>query len=165
MGRTGSWFSWQQLGFTPDIATIAKALANGLPIGACLAKEEVAAAFQPGDHATTFGGGPVVCAAALAVLDEIEERDLLGNCLRRSQQLRDGLARLPGVVAVRGRGLLLGAVLDGDRAGEVVQRALTESHLVVNVVRSDTVRFAPPLTLSSDEANEALHRFASALSA
>ena len=116
MGRTGTWFSWQSLGFTPDIATVAKALANGLPIGACLATEDVAAAFRPGDHATTFGGGPVVCRAALAVLDEIEEGDLLANCRERSDQLRSSLESLDRVVEVRGRGLLLAAVLDDEDA-------------------------------------------------
>ena len=117
MGRTGTWFSWQQLGFEPDIATTAKALANGLPIGACMAKSEKAKAFQPGDHATTFGGGPVVCAAANAVIAEITERDLLTNCLERSDQFRGGLESMDGVRSVRGRGLLLGAALDADRAG------------------------------------------------
>lgn len=161
MGRTGSWFSWQQLGFEPDIATVAKALANGLPIGACLASER-AAAFDYGDHATTFGGGPVVCRAALAVIEEIEQSDLLANCRARSEQLRDGLGALDGVAAVRGRGLLLGAVLDADRAAEVTSAALSHG-LVVNNVRPDVVRFAPPLSISEDEIAEAVDRFALAL--
>jgi predicted acetylornithine/succinylornithine family transaminase len=162
MGRTGQWFSWQGLGFEPDIATVAKALGNGLPIGACLAREEVAAAFQPGDHATTFGGGPVVCAAALAVIAEIAEGDLLRNCRERSRQLREGLARIPGVAAVRGRGLLLAAQLGGERAAEVVERAL-DHLLIVNAVRPDSVRFAPALTVSESEVEEALSRFEASL--
>lgn len=162
MGRTGTWFSWQQLGFTPDIATTAKALANGLPIGACMAIEEVASAFRKGDHATTFGGGPVVCAAANAVLDEIEDRDLLANTLARSDQLVSGLSALPGVSSVRGRGLLLAAVLDDPRAGDVVSASL-EGCLIVNAVRPDAVRFAPPLTVSADEVDLALEIFAAAL--
>ena len=162
MGRTGTWFSWQQLGFEPDIATTAKALANGLPIGACMAISEKAKAFQPGDHATTFGGGPVVCAAANAVIAEITERDLLTNCVERSDQFRTGLLELDGVTSVRGRGLLLGAVLDSERAGEVAAAAL-EQKLIVNAVRPDTVRFAPPLTISPDEVDTALTRFATAL--
>ena len=162
LGRTGQWFSWQSLGLEPDIATIAKALANGLPIGACLATERVASAFRPGDHATTFGGGPVVCAAALAVLDEIEDRNLLANCRERSGQLRTGLELLPGVVEVRGRGLLLAAVLDSDRAAAVVDAA-RELGLIVNAVRPNAVRFAPPLTISEDEIEVALERFAAAL--
>lgn len=162
VGRTGSWFSWQSLGFTPDIATTAKALANGLPIGACLASEEVAAAFEIGDHATTFGGGPVVCAAAHAVLDEIEQRDLLANTAARSEQLVDRLSAVAGVRAVRGRGLLLAAVLDEARAAETVTAALAAG-LVVNAVRPDTVRFAPPLDVSVDEVESAVERFAGAL--
>ena len=164
MGRTGSWFSWQQLGFAPDIATTAKALANGLPIGVAMATEEVAAAFQRGDHATTFGGGPVVCAAALAVIREIEDRQLLTNCQARSAQLSAALEVLPGVVEVRGRGLLLAARLDTERAVDVARRALLDEHLIVNAVRPDAVRFAPPLTVSAPEVEEAVTRFAAALS-
>ncbi|MFP3915564.1 MAG: aminotransferase class III-fold pyridoxal phosphate-dependent enzyme, partial [Actinomycetota bacterium] len=163
MGRTGSWFSWQQLGFTPDIATTAKALANGLPVGACMAAEPVASAFRPGDHATTFGGGPVVCAAALAVIDEIESRRLLTNCQDRSRQLASGLADLSGVEEVRGRGLLLAARLRGDIAGEVSRRALEEHKLVVNAVRPDAIRLAPPLTVEPHEVAEAVERLGKAL--
>ena len=163
MGRTGTWFSWQQLGFTPDIATTAKALANGLPIGVCMATEEAASAFKPGDHATTFGGGPVVCAAALAVIDEIESRDLLVNCRERSAQLMGRLADLPGVKAVRGRGLLVAAQLEHEVAGPVASRALTEQRLVVNAVRPDAVRLAPPLSVSASEIDEAVERLAAAL--
>lgn len=163
IGRTGSWFSWQQLGFAPDIATVAKALANGLPIGACLATDAVAGAFRRGDHATTFGGGPVVAAAALAVLDEIESHDLIANCGDRSAQLAAGLAALDGVSGVRGRGLLLAALLEEDIAAEVAGRAL-EAGLVVNAVRPDAVRFAPPLSVSASEVDEGVARFARALS-
>ncbi len=162
MGRTGTWFSWQQLGFAPDIATTAKALANGLPIGACMAVSEKAQAFEPGDHATTFGGGPVVCAAANAVIAEITDRDLLANCVERSDQLRADLGALDGVRSVRGRGLLLGVVLDADRAGTVASTALANG-LIVNAVRPDTIRFAPPLTISHDEVEIAVERFATAL--
>lgn len=162
MGRTGHLFSWQGLGFEPDIATVAKAMANGLAMGACLAREEVATSFRPGDHGTTFGGGPVPCAAALAVLDEIEERGLLGNCRARSEQFAQGLSGLPGVAGVRGRGLLLAAILEGEWAADVTMRAL-QLGLVVNNVRPNAVRFAPPLTISSEETAEALSRFAAAL--
>lgn len=162
IGRTGSWFSWQQLGFTPDIATTAKALANGLPIGVCMATDRLASAFQPGDHATTFGGGPVVCAAALAVLDEIETEGLLDNCRERSDQLRAGLLAMDGVVGVRGRGLLLGAVLDRSVAVDVAKAGL-ENGLVVNAVRPDTIRFAPPLSITSSEVELALTAFAASL--
>ena len=163
IGRTGHMFSWQGLGFEPDIATVAKALANGLPIGVCLAREEVATAFRPGDHGTTFGGGPVPCAAACAVLDEIAERDLLANCLARSRQFAEGLEALDGVKKVRGRGLLLAAVLEGEWAAAATQRAL-QLGLVVNNVRADAVRFAPPLTITPEETTEAISRFGVALS-
>lgn len=162
VGRTGSWFSWQQLGFEPDIATTAKALANGLPIGACMATESVATAFRKGDHATTFGGGPAVCAAAHATLDEIESRDLLENTRARSAQLSTGLTGIDGVASVRGRGLLLAAVLTEPRAGDVAGAAL-DAGLVVNAVRPDAVRFAPPLTVTADEVDEALSRFGGAM--
>jgi acetylornithine/N-succinyldiaminopimelate aminotransferase len=162
MGRTGSWFSWQQLGFEPDIATTAKALANGLPIGVCMATDTVAKAFHKGDHATTFGGGPVVCAAALAVIDEIEERDLLTNCVERSDQFKRLLDEVPGVAGVRGRGLLLAAVLEDERAGDIAA-ACMDNGLIVNAVRPNAVRFAPPLTITADEVEEAVRRFAASV--
>ena len=161
IGRTGSWFSWQQLGVAPDIATLAKALANGLPIGACLSTER-AAAFDYGDHATTFGGGPVITTAALAVLDEIENRDLLANCRERGAQFVERLKAVDGVIDVRGRGLLVGAVLESDRAAEVTKTAMANGLLVNNVV-PDTVRFAPPLTITPEEVDEAVSRFEASL--
>ena len=162
VGRTGTWYSWQQLGFVPDIATTAKALANGLPIGACLAADEVAAAFRPGDHATTFGGGPAVCAAALATLAIIEEDGVLANVTDRERQFRSLLDGVPRVQEVRGRGLLLAAVLNEPVAADLVLAALDEG-LIVNNVRPDAVRFAPPLTITKSETREAISRFARAL--
>ena len=161
LGRTGSWFSWQQLGVEPDIATLAKALANGLPIGACLAAER-AAAFDYSDHATTFGGGPVITAAALAVLDEIEGRGLLANCLERGAQFEARLQAVEGVTAVRGRGLLIGAVLDSPRSAEAT-RAAMDNGLLVNNVTPDTVRFAPPLVITPEEVDEAVSKFEASL--
>ena len=161
LGRTGSWFSWQQLGVEPDIATLAKALANGLPIGACLAAER-AAAFDYSDHATTFGGGPVITAAALAVLDEIEGRGLLANCLERGAQFEARLQAVEGVTAVRGRGLLIGAVLDSPRSAEDT-RAAMDNGLLVNNVTPDTVRFAPPLVITPEEVDEAVSKFEASL--
>jgi predicted acetylornithine/succinylornithine family transaminase len=162
MGRTGQWFSWHDRGIEPDIATSAKALANGLPIGACLATEAVAASFRPGDHGTTFGGGPVVCAAALAVIAEIENRDLLANCRARSQQLSTGLREVKGVSHVRGRGLLLAAVLESSIAPRVAEAALAAG-LIVNAVRPDAIRLIPPLTISSEEVELAVELFAKSL--
>ena len=161
LGRTGSWFSWQQLGAAPDIATLAKGLANGLPIGACLSTER-AAAFDYGDHATTFGGGPVITSAALAVLDEIESRGLLANCLERGAQFKSRLEAVEGVTGVRGRGLLIGAVLDSARSAEVTKAAM-DNGLLVNNVTPDTVRFAPPLVITADEVDEAVAKFEASL--
>ena len=162
VGRTGTWFSWQQLGFTPDIATTAKALANGLPIGVAMATEEVASAFRVGDHATTFGGGPAVCAAALAVIEEIESRDLLSNTAARHAQLVAALGGVQGVRSVRGRGLLLAAVLETPDAAQVAAKAL-DAGLIVNAVRPDAVRFAPPLTVTAEEVDLAVDLFAGAI--
>ncbi|MGH8958472.1 MAG: acetylornithine transaminase [Acidimicrobiia bacterium] len=162
MGRTGQWYSWQDRGIEPDIATSAKALANGLPIGVCLARESVAEAFRPGDHGTTFGGGPVVCAAALAVIEEMEARDLLVNCRARSSQLVGGLRQIKGVKQVRGRGLLLAAVLADETAAEVAARALSEG-LIVNAVRPDAIRLTPPLTVTTAEVDTALDLLAKSM--
>ena len=162
VGRTGTWFSWQRLGFVPDIATAAKALANGLPIGVCMASEEVSESFRPGDHATTFGGGPAVCAAALATLAIIEDDGVLANALERERQFRSLLAGMPGVREVRGRGLLLGVALTEPVAARLVLAALDEG-LIVNNVLPDTVRFTPPLTITESETEEAASRFARSL--
>lgn len=162
VGRTGNWYSWQSTGIAPDIATSAKALGNGLPIGACLATEEAASAFDRGDHATTFGGGPVICAAALAVLEVIESEHLLENCRVRSRQLVAGLQLLKGVKDVRGKGLLLAAQLPSDNAVEVARAALGHG-LVVNGVRADAIRLTPPLSVSAAEIDLGLERLALAL--
>jgi predicted acetylornithine/succinylornithine family transaminase len=162
IGRTGTWFSWQNTPITPDIATSAKALANGLPIGACLATEAVASAFVRGDHGTTFGGGPVICAAALAVLEVIDSEGLLANCQLRSDQLQAGLQVLPGVKQIRGKGLLLAAGLEEPVASEVAQKALSAG-LVVNAVLPDTIRLTPPLSVSEDEVDHALSKLRSVL--
>jgi acetylornithine/N-succinyldiaminopimelate aminotransferase len=162
IGRTGTWFSWQALGFSPDIATTAKALANGLPIGACLATDSVAGAFEFGDHATTFGGGPVVSRAALATIDEIEELGLLENATQRGEQFRALLGQIDAVREVRGRGLLLAAVLDQPIAERVVRAALVQG-LVVNDVQPDTIRFTPPLSIAPTEVDEAVRRFEKAI--
>jgi acetylornithine aminotransferase len=162
MGRTGSWYSWQDRGIEPDVATVAKALANGLPIGACLAREAVAEAFLPGDHGTTFGGGPVVCAAALAVIEEMEDRDLLANCRARSSQLVQGLQQIKGIKEVRGRGLLLAAVMEDKSAAAVAARALSDG-LIVNAVRPDAIRMTPPLSVTAEEVDTALDLLAKSM--
>src|SRR5205823_10351742 len=111
LGRTGRWFGFQHAGIEPDVVTVAKALGNGMPIGACWAKAAVADAFVPGDHATTFGGQPLAASAALATLKVMEEEDVPARAARGGDGLRTGLAALPGIASVRGQGLLLAAEL------------------------------------------------------
>ena len=152
-GRTGTFFAFEQLGVRPDLLALAKGLANGLPIGALLVADEAAGAFAPGDHGSTFGGNPVSCAAASAVVETVDG-DLLANVRERGAQLVAGVESLPGVIAVRGRGLLVGAVIAGD-ASSVVEAARTEGLLVLSA-GDDVVRFAPPLTVTAAEVDEAL---------
>lgn len=159
IGRTGPWFAFQDTTVTPDVITIAKALANGLPIGACIARGAAAEVFEPGDHATTFGGNPVTCAAANAVIDVIVSERVLASAKVRGERLRSGLTRFVGAVphvrGVRGRGLLLGIELDTAIAPEV-EAACRRRRLLVNAVGPDVVRVAPPLTVSREEIDEAL---------
>ncbi|MGH3134822.1 MAG: aspartate aminotransferase family protein [Gaiellaceae bacterium] len=162
VGRTGTFFGFEALGVRPDLVMLAKGLANGLPIGALLVADEAAGAFVPGDHGSTFGGNPVVCAAACAVVDAIDE-DLLANVQARSHALTAGLAALDGVVEVRGRGLLLGVVVD-RQAAELVA-ACRERGLLVLAAGDDVVRLAPPLTTGGGEVAEALSTLGSVLDA
>ncbi|MFA5889410.1 MAG: acetylornithine transaminase [Actinomycetota bacterium] len=168
LGRTGRWFAFQRHDIVPDIVTLAKALGAGLPIGACVAREEVAAAFGPGDHATTFGGGPVPCAAALAVLDVIEAEGLVEAAERMGARLMDGLRALAGqhdgIESVRGVGLLVAVELRGDWAADIVRLAL-ERGLVVNNVQPNAIRLAPPLVVTSDEIDRAVQALGDAIGA
>jgi predicted acetylornithine/succinylornithine family transaminase len=147
-GRTGSFFAWEQLGVAPDALVLAKALANGLPIGALLVADSAPEGFVPGDHASTFGGNPVACAAACAVVEAIDE-PLLRSVRTHGEQLAAGLAALPGVVEVRGRGLMLGAELDRS-AGAVVADCLAAG-LLVGTAGDMVLRLTPPLTITSEE--------------
>jgi acetylornithine/succinyldiaminopimelate/putrescine aminotransferase len=142
-------------GLEPDVVTMAKALGNGMPVGACWARAEVAAAFGPGDHGSTFGGQPLALAAAKATLAVMEDEDVCGRAQRAGARLAEGLAALPGVVSVRGAGLLLAAQLGSPVAKEVSAGAL-ERGLLVNAVRPDAIRVAPPLLVSDAELDEAL---------
>ena len=160
LGRTGTFFAYEQLGLEPDLVTLAKGLGNGLPIGALLVRDGVADAIGPGDHGSTFGGNPVASAAACAVVDAIDEA-LLANVRARGAQLAGGLAPLPGVRDVRGRGLLLAAVLDRD-AGPVVD-SCRDAGLLVLTAGPDVLRFLPPLVVTAGEVDEALGVLASVL--
>jgi acetylornithine/N-succinyldiaminopimelate aminotransferase len=160
LGRTGTFFAYEQLGLEPDLVTLAKGLGNGLPIGALLVREGVADAIGPGDHGSTFGGNPVACAAACAVVETIDD-GLLEDVRQRSAQLAGALAELPGVSEVRGRGLMLAAVLDRE-AGPVVD-ACRELGLLVLTAGTDVLRLLPPLVVIEDEVDEALDVLARAL--
>lgn len=155
LGRTGRWFGFEHYGVRPDVVTLAKALGNGMPIGACWARSEVAAAFVPGDHGTTYGGQPLAAAAARATLATMEAEDAPARAAAAGARLVVGLGRLPGVVSVRGLGLLLAAELDGPHARRVTDDALDRG-LVINAVTPTAIRLAPPLLVSDAETDEAL---------
>jgi len=163
LGRTGHWFAFQAQGLQPDVVTMAKALGNGMPVGACWARAEVAAAFGPGDHGSTYGGQPLAMAAVKATLSVMEAEDVCGRATRAGARLSAGLAALPGVVTVRGAGLLLAAQLTQPVAAAVAARAL-DGGLLVNAVRPDAVRVAPPLLVTDAEIDAALAILAVALS-
>ncbi|HZT64823.1 MAG TPA: acetylornithine transaminase [Acidimicrobiales bacterium] len=155
LGRTGRWFGFQHDGVVPDIVTMAKALGNGFPIGACWAKPDVADAFVPGDHGSTFGGQPLAAAAAAATLRVMRQEDVPALATSKGEALARALGALRGVKEVRGRGLLLAAELESEQAKAVAAEAL-ERGLVVNAVTSTALRFAPPLLVSDEEISEAL---------
>lgn len=162
LARTGEWFAFQHHGVQPDVVTMAKALGNGVPIGACAAKASVAAVFEPGDHATTYGGQPLAASAARAVLAEMRRIDAPGLATRAGARLRSALGAVDGVASVRGTGLLIGAELAGFDARIVAAEAL-ERGLVVNGVTPTALRLAPPLTVSDDEIDRAVSILASVL--
>jgi len=153
IGRTGAWFACQAEGVRPDVITLAKGLAGGLPIGACIGIGEYGDVFSKGDHGSTFGGNPVACAAALAVLDTIERDGLLANVSRVGAVLADGIGQVRHelIGGLRGSGLWQAIVL-ADPAAGAVETAARESGFLVNAVQPDAVRLAPPLILSADQA-------------
>jgi acetylornithine/N-succinyldiaminopimelate aminotransferase len=157
MGRTGKLFAYEHFGVTPDIMTLAKALGGGLPLGAMLAREEVAKSFTPGSHASTFGGNPVACAAALAVMKTLKN-GAIKNCAKMGRLFVGGLERLreriPFARRVRGKGLLLGLELDMD-GSKIVDQCLQE-WLLLNCTASKILRFAPPLTVTAKEIDRGL---------
>jgi len=158
LGRTGKWFVYQHAGIRPDVVLLAKGLASGVPIGACLARGAAAAVFKPGTHGSTFGGNPLACAAALATLDAIEEQGLMRNAERVGSLilagLREQLGGIPGVAEIRGQGLMIGVELDRP-CGELVGQAL-EAGLLINVTMDNVVRLLPPLVMSEAEARQTL---------
>ena len=166
LGRTGTLWAYQHAGVVPDALTVAKALGGGLPIGALITGERLADVFAPGDHGSTFAGGPVQCAAGLAVLDVIDDESLLERVRELGERLRHALAELPGVIEVRGRGLMLAFELDPDHrpgAADIVVRALREQRLVLNATGPTTVRLLPPLLIDEAQADDAIGRLRAVL--
>ena len=164
LGRTGRWFGFQHFDVQPDVVAMAKALGNGMPIGACWARADVADAFEPGDHATTYGGQPLATSAARAVLRIMQEIDAPSLARRAGERLTAALTDVPGVSAVRGLGLLLAAQLEQPVAKTVAASAL-DAGLVVNAVTESALRLAPPLTVSDDEIDDAVAILAKAIAA
>jgi acetylornithine/N-succinyldiaminopimelate aminotransferase len=162
IGRTGKWFGYQWAGIIPDVLTLAKGLGSGVPIGAVLARGRAAGMFGPGNHGTTFGGGPLACRAGLETLRIIESDKLMENAAARGSQIRNAFARalngLRGVVAIRGEGLMIGIELDRP-CGELVKAAL-DARLLINVTQDSVIRLVPPLIISADEADEIVARLA-----
>jgi acetylornithine aminotransferase len=153
MGRTGRLFAYEHFGIQPDIMTLAKALGNGLPIGAMLAVEEVARAFGPGSHATTFGGTPIITAAALEVVKTLEQEHVIAHCERVGKYFKEQLTQLKErhgcIEEVRGLGLLLGIRL--NQKGDAVVRACMERGFLINCIQETILRFVPPLIVQEKE--------------
>ena len=167
MGRTGTWFGFQHAGIRPDVVTLAKGLAGGVPIGACLAAGKAAWLFQPGNHGSTFGGNQLATTAALTTLEVVEKENLLVNAVSVGEVVREGLAQalsgLPGVVGIRGMGLMIGIELDRP-CGELVQRGL-DAGLLINVTAERVVRLLPALNFSADEGRELVERLSALIRA
>ena len=160
-GRTGKWFAYQQLGVQPDVVTIAKPLANGLPIGAMLCNEQAASAMKPGMHGSTFGGGPLACAVATAVVDEIRHRDLLKHVAEIGLYFKEGLSRLASahsslVREVRGVGLMLGMELYSENIAKLVVEEMLKGRIILNRTSETVLRFLPPYILERHHVDRAI---------
>ena len=162
VGRTGTLWAYEPSGVVPDVLTAAKGLGGGFPIGAVVTTPEHADVLAPGDHGSTFAGGPLAAAAANAALDVLDDPALLESVREQGERLREGLRALPGVREVRGLGLMVAADVDAD-APALVGRALAEQRLVINATGPNTLRFLPPLVITADEVDEALRRLAALL--
>ncbi len=160
MGRTGTLWAWQQLGVTPDVMTVAKGLGGGLPVGACVTSPAYNEVLRPGDHGSTFAGGPVIAAAATVVLDTVSHREFLDDVSAKGERLAAGLGNLG--LDVRGMGLMLAFACEDGPA--LARHLLLEQRLVVNATGPDTVRLLPPLTVTDEEIDEAAARIGRALS-
>jgi acetylornithine aminotransferase len=160
MGRTGTWFGFQHAGIIPDVATMAKGLGSGIPIGACITAGKAAGLFKPGNHGSTFGGNQLATTAALTTIDVIEKEGLMANAEAIGLMIREGLAQslvdVPGIVDIRGQGLMIGIELDRP-CGELVAHGL-DAGLLINVTADKVVRLLPPLNFSVDEGRELVSR-------
>jgi acetylornithine/N-succinyldiaminopimelate aminotransferase len=165
LGRTGTLWAYQHSGVVPDLLTTAKALGGGLPIGALITGERLADVFAAGDHGSTFAGGPVQCAAGLAVLDVVDDEAFLARVRELGEHLRHAVAELPGVGEIRGRGLMIAFELVDGGAPDMVARALRDERLVLNATGPTTVRLLPPLIIDRAHADDALQRLARLLAA
>ncbi|MCW3063944.1 MAG: acetylornithine and succinylornithine aminotransferase [Solirubrobacterales bacterium] len=163
MGRTGSLFAYEQIGVVPDAMTLAKSLGGGLPIGALVTGPALADVFQPGDHGSTFAGGPTVAAAANAALDVLDDPELLARVGELGARLAAALRDVPGIAEVRQRGLMVGFDLDAGGAPALARRALLEQRLVLNATGPDTVRMLPALVVTEAECDDALARLTALL--
>jgi len=162
LGRTGQWFVYQHAGIVPDVVPLAKGLGSGVPVGACVAGGRGAGVLKPGNHGSTFGGNPLACTAVVTTIDAMREQGLLQNAARVGQVMREALAAafagVPGVVEIRGMGMMIGVQLDRP-CGELVRAAL-DAGLVINVTADSVVRMLPPLVMSEAEGREAVARLA-----
>jgi acetylornithine/succinyldiaminopimelate/putrescine aminotransferase len=154
--RTGTWFGFQHAGIVPDVVTLAKAMGNGFPVGAVWARRQVASVFQPGDHGSTYSGTAIATAAVVAVIDEMRRLDAPALARARGAELTAALRTLPGVVEVRGQGLLIAVELRSGLDAKSVYLAALEAGLVTNAVSATALRLAPPLTVSPQEIAEAV---------
>ena len=159
MGRTGQWFGFEEEGITPDIITLAKGLGGGLPLGAMITLGDRAPAFKPGEHGSTFGGNPISCAAANAAIDFIVKKELLKQVTLGGLFLKKQLQKIPGVVEVRGRGLLLGVVLESNLAAAIASKAMLNG-LLLNAPSKNVIRLAPALTVTKTQLRDFVKLFA-----
>ena len=162
MGRTGFWFGYEHEEITPDVITLAKGLGGGLPLGAMIAIGPASHLFKPGEHGSTFGGNPVSCAAGLATINEIEKKSLNEKALETGEILKSELLKIDGVSEVRGRGLLLGIVLEKDWAKEIANFLLAKG-VLVNAPNENTIRIAPPLIVTKKECDKFIKIFTEVL--
>jgi acetylornithine aminotransferase len=158
-GRTGTYFNFQQHGITPDVLTTAKGLGNGVPIGACIAKGKAAHVLQPGNHGSTYGGNPLACAAAIAVIDSIESENIYENVMARSEQMRSAFSRRlvdKGLaIELRGTGLMVGVVVN-QNCPQLVKEAL-QLGLLINVTSGNVIRLLPPMNINQQDTEQVVN--------